>query len=553
MTKKPIELSRRKILAGMGAAGVASVGAGLGTSAYFSDNESFEGNTLTAGSLDMKVDWEEHYNYPQLYGLGNPTDGLDVTMDPDNPENYTAFPPGVEANDDQDPLLYVHNDDVSTYMDNTSIEAFPDEEDNDGIQDEFDEENACDVLADVGGDSGGLSSDSRTENAATEPGDPLVQLQDVKPGDFGEVTLSFHLCNNPGYVWLNADNVEASENGLTEPEIDADDEDQIINNSTGDIEPEDGEVELLDAIQTAWWYDDNCNNLTDGGTTSGGEADVVIVADGSGSVTGDAPKFQALQDGAEALVNSVGSNVNVGLVVFSNSASEVASLTDSKSDTNTAIQNDANYPGGGTDVGAGIDAGQSHLTGSAGRSGADKYLVVLTNGNSSTGRSDAQAAKDAGTDIYGIAYGGGADEDLIEDISSQPKNDNGAIGDDDEFAFVGDQTDIGDVFSDIGGEISSAEEIFFQGDLATALDALSADNGIPLDGDGGDDFDEFNDDPTAESRGCFEPTPETNCIGFSWWVPTSIENEIQSDRVSFDLGFYAEQCRHNDGAGSAAD
>lgn len=48
-------LSRRKMLAGMGAVGLASAGAGLGTSAYFSDREEFENNTLAAGTLDMAV------------------------------------------------------------------------------------------------------------------------------------------------------------------------------------------------------------------------------------------------------------------------------------------------------------------------------------------------------------------------------------------------------------------------------------------------------------------------------------------------------------------
>jgi len=48
-------LSRRKMLAGLGAIGLASAGAGLGTSAYFSDTEAFENNSLTAGTLDMSV------------------------------------------------------------------------------------------------------------------------------------------------------------------------------------------------------------------------------------------------------------------------------------------------------------------------------------------------------------------------------------------------------------------------------------------------------------------------------------------------------------------
>lgn len=55
-------LSRRKVLAGIGAVGLASAGAGLGTSAYFSDSESFANNTLTAGSLDLRVVYEALYD-----------------------------------------------------------------------------------------------------------------------------------------------------------------------------------------------------------------------------------------------------------------------------------------------------------------------------------------------------------------------------------------------------------------------------------------------------------------------------------------------------------
>jgi predicted ribosomally synthesized peptide with SipW-like signal peptide len=52
-----IELTRRRVLAGLGTVGVASAGAGLGTSAYFSDTESFTDNSLTAGELNLVVDW----------------------------------------------------------------------------------------------------------------------------------------------------------------------------------------------------------------------------------------------------------------------------------------------------------------------------------------------------------------------------------------------------------------------------------------------------------------------------------------------------------------
>ncbi|MUV60178.1 SipW-dependent-type signal peptide-containing protein [Halobacterium sp. CBA1126] len=54
MSKK-VKLTRRRVLAGLGTIGVAGAAAGLGTSAYLNDTESFESNTITAGTLDMSV------------------------------------------------------------------------------------------------------------------------------------------------------------------------------------------------------------------------------------------------------------------------------------------------------------------------------------------------------------------------------------------------------------------------------------------------------------------------------------------------------------------
>jgi predicted ribosomally synthesized peptide with SipW-like signal peptide len=52
------------MLGGIGAIGVASAGAGLGTTAFFSDSETFEDNTLTAGELDLFV----HVDYLEDQG-----------------------------------------------------------------------------------------------------------------------------------------------------------------------------------------------------------------------------------------------------------------------------------------------------------------------------------------------------------------------------------------------------------------------------------------------------------------------------------------------------
>ena len=57
MTDRNIELSRRKILGAAGAIGIAGAGAGMGTSALFSDEESFTNNSIEAGTLDLIVDY----------------------------------------------------------------------------------------------------------------------------------------------------------------------------------------------------------------------------------------------------------------------------------------------------------------------------------------------------------------------------------------------------------------------------------------------------------------------------------------------------------------
>ena len=56
----PIGLSRRRVLGGIGAIGVASAGAGLGTTAFFSDSESFQDNTITAGQFELAVTQSTH-------------------------------------------------------------------------------------------------------------------------------------------------------------------------------------------------------------------------------------------------------------------------------------------------------------------------------------------------------------------------------------------------------------------------------------------------------------------------------------------------------------
>ncbi|AXG06593.1 hypothetical protein DU500_09220 [Haloplanus rubicundus] len=308
------ELTRRKALAALGTIGVASAGAGLGTSAYFSDQETFQNNQLTAGELDMKVSWAEHYS------------------------DWSADEAEFARMEDGELVV----DDREGFMNATLEEQFPDDETRQAI--ETGDADPCEVLADVPDDLDG----------------PVINIEDVKPGDFGEVTFDFALCDNPGYVWLNGSLRDASENGLTEPEADDPDE-------------QDGVVELLDEIRVTVWYDDGDNVLED-------------------------------------------------------------------------------------------------------------------------------------------------PETIVTDREFEPNPISASIA------------------------VSGDDRIVTQGTLREVLTQLSIGNGIPLDAN-----------PTSDGRDCYTNSPTIHYIGFLWELPVDHANEIQSDSATFDLGFYTEQCRHNDGVGLATD
>jgi predicted ribosomally synthesized peptide with SipW-like signal peptide len=598
------ELSRRKALAGLGTIGVASAGAGLGTSAFFSDTETFENNVLRAGSLDLKVDWQEHYSD---WSDDEDDDGeggsIDIQMsEPDTPSDYTAFPPGVVDHPDPGfqggPLLWVLNEDVNQFMKNTATEAFPDT-DNDALHDvTLDDDvefiyDACEDGADNPNDL--IPADSlRTNNDDTVDGDgnakPIISLDDVKPGDFGELTFSFHLCDNDGYVWLQAGNVSEAENGLTEPEIDDNDEDQELD-AGGNIVPKDGTPddegpELAEQIRTAWWYDPNGNNLVDG--EQGGPVDVMVCLDTSGSLSNsEADALRAAGDQlVQDLVNVPNSDVQVGGLRFASGISLDSGLT------GTAFTFGGSGSGGTTAMPAALDIADQHLDNSS-RPGAEQVIILLTDGGpnySNTTYTDgtytAPRANNWSADAADLPYDNGGQNGVVsgeldetELVANNIKDATGTnsgdasriitvgIGDpslvggqslDDylknrvaspgDHFNVNDPGAVSDIIDNLVVSAVVAEKVFRQGTLSEDLAALSTGLGLPLDGNLLTDFDEFNDDPNDPNRECFTSSTD-HYIGFSWWLPTDHGNEVQTDSVSFDLGFYTEQCRHNDGSG----
>ncbi|PHQ41930.1 hypothetical protein Z052_12230 [Halorubrum sp. C191] len=557
MKDDTIGLSRRKILGGLGAVGLASAGAGLGTTAYFNDTESFDNNTLTAGALDLKVDWEEHYSFPQYYGFPDPTDGLTVRWsmpEEDDTTSYTPLP------DPANPLVWVATADLDAYMDNTAIESYPDT-DGDGSQDLFDATTNEVTVGDVCTDGADLSADLdptaagslRTDNADTYSDGsalPLVNLQDVKPGDFGELTLSFHLCDNPGYVWFQGQPTTAAEGGHTEPEANDVDEsgapDESYDITDGDTVSDilDSDVELLSEIQTVLWYDDGDNVLGSDGETSSGKVDIAFLHDRSGSMGNEAAFLENNIGNVATQLDNSNLDAAFGLIAYEDNGDGDSTPTIVTTDITTdSSQLDFNFSieGGTENASEAIEFALDNLTW---RQGAKKILVVITD------EDDDGSAAERTSALNRI------DNENACLLAVSP-NTTGA----DELKTMSEQVQCGDwinitdglstqILNDLVGFITTVggEEVIFRGSLLDTLTNLSSGNGIPLDGDESTPFDELNDPETSSARECYQPLT-TNYIGFAWWLPPSVDNEVQSDSIGFDLGFYTEQCRHNEGAG----
>jgi Ca-activated chloride channel family protein len=509
MTDSDSNLSRRRILGSLGAIGGAAVLGGAGTTAFFSDEETLANNQLIAGELDLKVDWEEHYSD----WSDDESEGIEFSMD--DPSVGPGFPSAAPAGEK---MVYVS--DPRVFLDNTAIDSYPDTND-DGIQDFPEDWDICERDADV---PAVLSSDLRTNGTVggdpnpqtTSPGDPLVEISDVKPGDFGEVTFSLHLCGNPGFIWLTGDLVEASENGLTEPESKDEDE------GPG--------VELLDAIQAAVWYDTGADG--EYGTGDIGEGDNFKQAGESFiPLTGSLRRVLAvLQDGMLPLDYSPGSTSSSGGGGGGGGAgttvnSPSAALGDSPYvNADFGINNPSNI--------------------SCSRLGELLDDIVVDDGVEFDERDLVGTKFEPGGGDFQLSPGNYAVSGGIITIESVDVP-AGTITLSTDFPV--------DTVMVKGGKDAGGENVWVFDDAGVALNEVTFDiekaishvevcyepstNGGGGGGGGGGQ---------QNGRECF-PNSTTAYIGFEWWLPVDHANEIQTDSVTFDLGYYTEQCRHNDG------
>jgi predicted ribosomally synthesized peptide with SipW-like signal peptide len=573
MTNDPklYTLSRRKMLAGLGAVGLASAGTGLGTSAFFSDEEEFVDNSIVAGELDLLVDWQQTYDFGDGHTF--------VSAHPDHDGDGEQ---SIPADNDAGQIRY---------------SDFPDEEDDDSNGANIPVLN-CENIPPLS------EAEFGVDPITGEEMETLVQFTDVKPGDSGEITFSLHLCDNPGYLWMQADNVSESGGVHTEPEMAVDAENL---------------PDLAGAIQATLWYDEDCDNVYDGAEP----VDIMLTLDFSGSMLYDqyggvvsndeiqvngntydeTTKIDLVELGTRQFLDylqSQNADVNVGVAYFDGEGSDdseprtgiLQPMTTDLSVVDGALsglrQKLANVVAGGpndnagddpnvsdpadgdgdpdpfsnadsiatgTYIGEGVDDAQDELA-SNGRSGAEKRNIVLSDGESFNGTGSTQfssptdAADDAraaspspATDVYTINVNGSASTLLAMAGAAGESG-----GDPAFFNDVDDPLDIPSVFGNLAAQ-TVAEKVIMQDTLDNVLAALADGNGVPLDGNRATLYDELNDDPTDPDREAFRGNGVMHCVALSWELPFEVGNEVQGDTLGFDLGFYTEQERHNDGSG----
>jgi hypothetical protein len=258
-----LNISRRKVLAGLGTIGIASAGAGLGTTAFFRDEESVAAE-LQAGRLDILID------YRATYGTWLDQDGTDAIVDgtavADPSEGamqtYVVGQAPDFRNEDGSMLTGEGWADVTNSLDACLFEDTTDVE--------------TELAAMIGSEMytppdsvSGLSVDgTRETDDGFFPGyidgaeGVMFDLNDVKPKDEGEATISVHLCDNPAFLGLTAEVIEALENDVVEPE------------NVGDFVDDDAASELANYIYVRAWLDSDCSNTYE-------EADETLVYQGS--------------------------------------------------------------------------------------------------------------------------------------------------------------------------------------------------------------------------------------------------------------------------------
>ena len=368
------------------------------------------------------------------------------------------------------------------------------------------------------------------QDATDNPG-PIFQLDDVKPGDEGEATISLHNEGNPAWLWFKLNVTSNDDNGNTEPELIVDELDNESDNFDG---------ELYQNLNFTIWYDDGDNIRQDDEPLIETEEvcrlvdrDVVLTLDNSGSMfydqyNGDpnndgVPKFDDQKSAALNFVNQAfqpGNDIHVGSSRFGGQddpSSVLINTTGNQTEVVNAINGlqPVDEDDTGTDLAGGVDLSHDMLINNS-RPGTDDVMIVLSDGQQATISGDpvaeAQEAKDDGIRVITITLNPPNQQlvQTMEQMASSPSD-----------AYVVEQSqDLPDVYNTISEEICTTITPFEDGML---IDGNLSEEGVqPI------------------------PGQDVDYLGFKWELPREVGNIVQTDTAQLDMNFYAEQSRHND-------
>jgi len=544
-----LTISRRRLLGGLVTITGASTVGGMGTTAVLSDDERFANGQLVAGELNVTVGWEERYS--------------DRSADE---AAHAHLEDGTVVVDDR-----------QGFMEATLQEQFPDEETRDRLSDGT--ADPCDVLVDI----------------SEEMERPVVDLTDVKPGDSGELAFDVALCTNPGYLWLDGALLASRDEGFTEPE--RTDPDEYSDGSP----PTSGNAGVLTVTNEVL----EVNISADLSGSLGGQPWIYTYPDGSTenflffeiyALRDDANRGETVAGEFEADFPATGVPGTAYPATFTTTVNGVSlSVTrtftlDPTDGLLTVEYGFENVDGTDAiedlrftqyvdyDVGdfSNVDVGQF-------RSDESRSLDYVTQTERPGFGDEMDLYAGFGAVQSSVAHDVGPSMRVLNDAFSPARLGNtdayeGQVGFSLEYSVgrldPGDTATLTTAFAvarsprilkalllkprlplgdgDLLDAVRTAlwfenrENVCFEGSLAHFLALAATGNGLPLDGIG-DDFDEVLDDPTSAARDCVASSPAVHNLGLRWTLPVDHANELQGDSSRFGIGFYAEQCRHNDG------
>ena len=357
--------------------------------------------------------------------------------------------------------------------------------------------------------------------------EPVINLQDVKPGDYGEITISYHLFGNPGFVALCADNVSDEDNGITEPE------NAVAPNAPDSDGTETGD--LGEAIQARLWYDVDCDNefnsaAGDVEIASGSLSDVLDVI-GDCYLLG--PQIHESNETCQGSSNLV-----------ENGGFETPAVTNS----NGWDIFDDGTSGLGWKVA--WENGQPTYNGEPRPDPAHLELHESVNGwTHDEGTQHAELDSDWDGPVNG--YSGEPASVLIYQDVDTP--DGGVLSlsyawsprpnhDDNELEVLWNGSSLATHSASGGPGTSFTTESHF----VSASPGNSQDRIAFKETGNSDALGMFLDDVQLRAcTKCHQPS-ETRCVALEWELPKDVGNIVQTDQLRFDLGFKVVQCRHNE-------